>query len=129
MFYSTVNSSTKKVFLFIVFCAPHPLNGAQFISLVFLIYIYFVQKSAKTIFNSVILTQLIVFLSAISSFMCNHLLSKKIVPSISMPLYISTVYIYVILFFFMLGASMFFPPLLIPLNFKVPNLNHNIPFQ
>jgi hypothetical protein len=29
----------------------------------------------------------------------------------------------------MLGASMFFPPLLIPLNFKVPNLNHNIPFQ
>ena len=64
-----------------------------FISLGFLFYICFIQKFAKTIFNSVILTRLIVFLSAISSFMCNHLLLKKNVPSISMPLYISTVYV------------------------------------
>ena len=93
MFYSNVNSSIQKVFLFIVFPLPHPLNGAQFISLGFLIYIYFVQKFAKTIFNSVILTQLIVFLSAISSFTCNHLLLKKTVPSISVSLYISTIYV------------------------------------
>lgn len=79
MFYSNVNSSTQKVSI----CSvspnppPSPLNGAQFISLGFLIYIYFVQKYAKTIFNSVILTQLIVFLCAISSFMCKHLLLKK----------------------------------------------------
>ena len=93
IFYSNVNSSIQKVFLFIVFHLPSPLNGAQFISLGFLFYIYFIQKFAKTIFNSVNLTQLIVFLSAISSFMCNHLLLKKNVPSISMPLYISTVYV------------------------------------
>jgi len=93
IFYSTVSSSTQKVFLFIVFHLPHPLNGAQFISLGFLIYIYFVQKFAKTIFNSVILAQLIVLLSAISIFMCNNLMLKKIVPSISVSLYISTVYV------------------------------------
>jgi len=127
MFYSNVNSSIQKVFLFIVFPLPHPLNGAQFISLGFLIYIYFVQKFAKTIFNSVILTQLIVFLSAISSFTCNHLLLKKLFPPFPC-LFTFQQYMYVILFF-ILEASMFSPPLLIPLNFKVPSLNHNIPFQ
>jgi len=92
LFYSIVNSSTQKLFLFIMFHLHHPLNGAEFISLGFCIYIYFVQKFAKTIFNSVILAQLIVLLNAISSFMCNHLLLKKIVPSISMSLYSNSIF-------------------------------------
>jgi hypothetical protein len=128
IFYSTVNSSTQKLFLFIVFHLPHPLNGVQFISLGFLIYIYFVQKFAKPIFNSVILAQLIVLLSAISSFMCNHLSLKKLFPPFPR-LFIFQQYMYVTLFFFTFSTSMFSPPLLILLNFKVPNLNHNIPFQ
>jgi len=128
MFDFTANSSIQKVFLFIVFSLPHPLNDAQFISLGFLIYIYFVHKFAKTIFNSIILAQLNVFLSAISSFMCNHLLLKELFPPFPC-LFIFQQYMYVILFFFMFGASMFSPPLFIPLNFKVPNLNHNYPIS
>ena len=92
-FYSTVNSSTQKVFLFIVFRLPHPLNGAQFISLGFLIYIYFVQEFAKTIFNSVIVAQLIFFTECHFFIYVLPFIVKKIFPSISVSLYISTVYI------------------------------------
>lgn len=49
--------------------------------------------------NSVILVRMIIFLSAIASFICSHHLLFKIFLSICVSVYISTKYVYLIHFF------------------------------
>jgi hypothetical protein len=128
MFHSNVNSSIQSISIYSV-SSPlstihYPLYSAQFsFPLVFPFTFILYKNVPQKIFNSVLLAQLLSWVPFLH-------LCVTIYCYCSLHFHVS-LYFNCMSFSSSLcwGASMFSPPLLTPLNFKVPNLNHTIQFQ